>query len=257
MLNGTISVGERLKTIREVIRKADLDSLLLARIEGKMKQYGVSERYRFRSSSNAEDLKGFNGAGLYTSETGIMHHKDQSIARAIRKVWASLWYERAYMERKMAGIDQHALGMAILAHVSFPDEYANGVAITKNLYRDYDFGFVINMQKGDKSLVRPGVSIPCEQLISYYNTSDAFFNERESVDYLSFSALNANQPLLTTREVYVLTQQLARIKDHFYRKLKGWRYAAYKDFAMDVEFKVMVLEGKKVIYFKQARTFGK
>lgn len=240
--------------IRESIRKSKIDMDLICAVEQLIKSAGVGQRYRFRSSSNAEDLNGFNGAGLYTSETGIVG-KSKSIESAIKKVWASLWSERAFEERCLANIDQNTVGMAILGHRSFPDEYANGVAITKNLYRDFDFGFVVNLQLGDNSLVKPEGEETCEQFITYFNTADPFFNEKDAIEYLSFSSLNNNNPILSREEIFELTQQLDCIKQRFFRVTKGWKSTSYKNFAMDVEFKAEIKGGKKVFYFKQARPF--
>lgn len=246
------TVANHLNSIRHAIETSGLNKQLIREIEKRIELSGTSGRYRFRSSSNAEDLEGFNGAGLYTSHTG---DKPKSIEKAVKKVWASLWSQRAFEERCHAHIDHTGVGMAILAHRSFPDEYANGVAITRNLYRDFDFGFVINAQLGDNNLVKPDDNVTCEQFISYFNSSDPFFNEKDAVEYLAFSSLNQHKPLLSREEIFELTRQLDRIKQRFYRKLKAWKKLPYKDFAMDVEFKVELINGKKIFYFKQARPF--
>ncbi len=246
------AVEEALSNIRNAIESAAMNKQLLRSIVKKIELSETSGRFRFRSSSNAEDLEGFNGAGLYTSQTG---DSPKSIEKAIKKVWASLWSQRAFDERCHAGIDQESVGMAILAHRSFPDEYVNGVAITRNLYRDFDFGFVVNVQLGDNNLVKPDDNVTCEQFISYFNSTDPFFNEKDAVEYLAFSSLNQNKPLLTREEIFDLTRQLDRIKQRFYRKLKAWKKLPYKDFAMDVEFKAELVNGKKIFYFKQARPF--
>ena len=48
---------------------------------------------RARSSTNNEDLQGFNGAGLYESYT---HHKEEGhFAKTAKQVWAGLWTYRA------------------------------------------------------------------------------------------------------------------------------------------------------------------
>lgn len=246
------TVQAELDKISQAIVQGKMNKQLVKEIEMMIASGGTSGRYRFRSSSNAEDLEGFNGAGLYTSETGSDR---KSIEKAIKKVWASLWSERAFDERCFAGIDHSTVGMAILAHRSFPDELINGVAITRNLYRDFDFGFVINMQVGDHNLVKPKGDETCEQLISYFNSSDPFFNQKDAVEYITFSSLNNNMPLLNKQEIYELSQQLDRIKRRFYRRMKAWKTTPYKDFAMDVEFKAEISHGKKVFYFKQARPF--
>jgi hypothetical protein len=241
----------RLFEIRTAIERSKMDKQLYEIVKKLVEDSGTSEQYRFRSSSNAEDLPGFNGAGLYTSATG----KHKGIEKAIKKVWASLWSDRAFEERCYAGINHTTVGMAVLAHRSFPEEYANGVAITRNLYRDFDFGFVVNLQVGDHSLVKPVGEQTCEQFLTFFNTADPFFNEKDAVEYISFSSLNNYKPILTRQEIFELTQQLDKIKKRFYRKLGAWRKVPYKDFAMDVEFKAEMVKGKKVFYFKQARPF--
>ena len=65
------------------------------------------------------------------------------------------------MERSYFGIDQKSVAMAILCHRSFPGESANGVVITKNLYRKNYRGFVVNAQKGDVSVVKPPIDVTC------------------------------------------------------------------------------------------------
>jgi len=248
-----VDIQYALSHIQSSIENGKINKELLKIIEKNIFLSGKTGRFRFRSSSNAEDLEGFNGAGLYTSETG---NNSKSIEKAIEKVWSSLWSERAFEERCNAGIDHRTAGMAVLAHRSFPAEYANGVAITRNMYRDFDFGFVINLQIGDNSLVKPSGEETCEQFISYFNSGDSFFNGKDAIEYLSFSSLNDYQPILTKTEIFELTQQLDKIKRRFYRKLKAWKKYTYKDFAMDVEFKAELTGGKKVFYFKQARPFN-
>ena len=50
-----------------------------------------------RSSSNAEDLLGFNGAGLYDTAGNVVGK--HALGEAMKKVWASLWNLRAVDER--------------------------------------------------------------------------------------------------------------------------------------------------------------
>ncbi len=104
-------------------------------------------RLRFRSSTNVEDGATFTGAGLYDSVTGCLADDldadslgpsacdplqalERGVFRAIRKVIASFYLDNAFLERLRRGVDEGQVGMAILVHVSFPDEteLANGVA---------------------------------------------------------------------------------------------------------------------------------
>ncbi len=245
---------KKLKKIRNAITHSPFDSLLMSNILTKIDTSKTGIKYRFRSSSNAEDLNGFNGAGLYTSKTGIIDNDDKSIEEAIKKVWASVWTLRAFEERQIFNIDQESVLMGVLVHRSFPNDYMNGVGITKNLYRDYNAGFVLNQQIGEHRVVDNQEHLP-EQLISYYNSKADFFNQKDAVEYIATSELNNNKPILTSKEVFVLTKELERIKRHFYKKLKG---KSYRKFALDIEYKYADdLTGKKKLYIKQVRLLSK
>tara|TARA_B110000046_G_scaffold175449_1_gene200134 strand:- start:1247 stop:3139 length:1893 start_codon:yes stop_codon:yes gene_type:complete len=214
-------------------------------------------RFRFRSSTNAEDLEGFNGAGLYDSKTGMYGHSKKTFEKAIQKVWASAWNYSAFMERSYFGIDQKTVAMGILCHRSFPDEKANGVVITKNLYRPNYRGFVINSQVGETSVVNPPSDVTCEQVICYSDKNDAFYGKKEIVEYLSYSNITpeAGGQVLKDAELVKLTRQLAKIKKHlYYKENKKTEKGTYYDFGLDFEFK---LYGEtRTLYLKQMRPFS-
>jgi rifampicin phosphotransferase len=80
-----------------------------------------------RSSTNAEDLPGFNGAGLYDTVPNVKGK--EALAAAVRTVWGSLWNERAFAARERAGIDHRAVRAAVLVQ-SGVDADAAGVMTT-------------------------------------------------------------------------------------------------------------------------------
>jgi len=89
------------------------------------------------------------------------------------------------------------------------------------------------------------------------NSYSSFYNDNRSADWISFSSLNPSGSLLTADELYKLTHQLEIIKKHFYDLYKLWPKVDYKDFAMDVEFKIIITPDKKhEIIFKQARPYN-
>ena len=80
-----------------------------------------------RSSATAEDLPGASFAGQYRSYLGVAD--DAALDRAIRLVWASLWYPEARAYRRFHGIGSEGLAMAVLVMRQVPAESA-GVAFT-------------------------------------------------------------------------------------------------------------------------------
>lgn len=246
----------RLKRIRTAIKQGALEKNFLEELTAQCEKYfGRNKKIRFRSSSNCEDEANFNGAGLYTSQTGIIGDTTKSIEEAIKKVWASLWTPRAFKERTFFNVDHSSVYMAVLVHEAFDNEAVNGVAITRNLYRNFEYGFVINMQQGEEEVVSPKPGVVCEQVVSYMNTFNNFYNDNRSADWISFSSLHPSGSLLSSDELMQLTRQLESIKQHFYFLLKNKK--AYKDFAMDVEFKIITdTNNKRKILFKQARPYN-
>lgn len=243
-----------LKLIQKKIKKQKVDSNLVVSVEARMRLNPNFTRYRFRSSTNAEDIEGFNGAGLYTSKTAVVGDKNASVERAIRSVWASVWNIRAYYERAYFGIDQSKVAMGILVHRSFPDEKANGVAITKNIYRPKNLGFVLNIQVGDIPVVNPPLGVVCDQLVCYSDTDNTFYNPKRIVEYISKSSENNGEGILDGLMIVKLTRELAIVKKHFYRKVdKNWVNYDYESFALDIEFKI---DQNNQIYIKQARPFN-
>lgn len=101
LLDNNTLLDKHLKKIRKAIKNAPLDKRLIDEVEKKINENNFGISYRFRSSTNAEDLKGFNGAGLYDSKTGILGDTVKSIEKAIKDVWASTFTYRGYAERNL------------------------------------------------------------------------------------------------------------------------------------------------------------
>lgn len=80
-----------------------------------------------RSSTNAEDLPGFNGAGLYDTVPNVT--TTDALAAALKTVWGSLWNDRAFAARERAGIDHRAVRAAVLVQTGINADAA-GVMTT-------------------------------------------------------------------------------------------------------------------------------
>jgi phosphoenolpyruvate synthase/pyruvate phosphate dikinase len=243
---------KKLAKIRKLILATPLDSMLLKKVESRILALGPYRRMRFRSSTNAEDANGFSGAGVYTSETGEHGNPKRPIERAIKEVWASLWSYDAFLERRYFGIDQRAVFMGVLVHRSFPDEIANGVVISKNLYRENYYGFVVNAQLGDEPVVRPKPGQVTDQFICYPPIDGEVNPSMNKVDIIAFSNLNQNRLILSEKEIQLLAKETERIKSYFYRR--NPRSKTYADYAIDLEFKLV--GDKRQLYIKQVRPYN-
>ena len=248
-------VRKFLSDIRQQIMESKLDQRFLSEVSKQVKKNGFT-RVRFRSSTNAEDLDGFNGAGLYDSKTGILNNQKKSFELAIKKVWASAWNYKAFMEREYFGINQESIAMGILCHRSFPNETANGVVITKNLYRNNYRGFVINAQYGETSVVNPPDGVTCEQMICYSDKNDSFYGKKKIVEYLSYSNMlpDSLDKVMLTKEVTLLTEEISKIKMAYYSKFHDQnKEGTYYNYGLDLEFKIYGSE--RQLYIKQIRPF--
>jgi len=157
--------------VRNAIEDQPVAPATLAALEALLKEHfaflAPTQGLRFRSSSTAEDIEGFNGAGLYDSNTGYLFPELQSdpdkrkktIAWALGKTWGSYWIFGAFEERRAAGIDHLTGRMGAGVHPVFDDaaELSNGV-ITVELVRRPTGNVLtttVNVQKGPLSVTNP------------------------------------------------------------------------------------------------------
>jgi pyruvate, water dikinase len=241
----------QLAALRDEMKAAPIDAELESMILDKLAAEFPGIPMRFRSSTNAEDLEGFTGAGLYTSKTGNPNDPSRPVADAIRTVWSSVWYFRAFEEREYRGISHKEVGMALLVHRSFPDEEANGVAVTANIFDTSGMmpGFYVNVQFGEESVVKPPPGITTDQFILQYDMPG------QPVTYIAHSNLVASDnSVLTRSQILDLGAALNEIHS-FFRPAYGTG-GADQFYAMDVEFKFDGEPGEiPQLFIKQARPY--
>lgn len=234
-----------LESLRDDMIAAPLDADFVALLRAKLEADYPDTRVRFRSSTNAEDLDGFTGAGLYTSKSGELTDPGSPVEDAVREVWASVWNLRAFEERSYRSIEHLAVAMALLVHRSFPDEAANGVALTNNPFdpSGLEPAFYINVQLGEVSVVQPPAGVTTESMLYYFERAN------QPVTYLATSSLTDDgDDVLTNAQLFELGSALQRINRTF-----APAYASDDWWAMDVEFK---FDGDPAtLFIKQARPF--
>ncbi len=200
-----------------------------------------------RSSTNAEDLPGFSGAGLYDTIPNV--HGADAVALAVKKVWASVWNLAAYEERELYRIDHRQVYGAVLVQVGI-DATAAGVLVTAHPTDASDKNtFTINAKSGLGMRVVDGKKLPEILLYNVFNKGLRIVSRSDEDTMLVF------QPDGGVREVPnpkkgdpILTNaRIARLADAA-QKVRG---IFPKDRPLDIEW---VLRGEEV-FIVQSRPY--
>jgi rifampicin phosphotransferase len=216
--------AERLGALARSIEQVAIDPALVRGVAAALGRLG-SGRLIFRSSTNAEDLVGFSGAGLYRSVVVDRHPSDAAIADAIRRVWASVWTLRGFDEREWYRIRHRDVGMGVLVQPFVPDIHAVGVAITANPFFAGRPGIFVNAQIRGGSVTDAGDDV-AEQLLVYTYT------ETLETEILSRSSLTGGAPVLEQSDIGTLARQLGELHRHFVPRYRGGANAVDVEFAI-------------------------
>ena len=231
---------DELKKLRKAIKDADTPAWITTALTTMHGTFPEGTSLRYRSSTNNEDLPGFNGAGLYDSKTQHPEETEEDgIDKSLKQVWASLWTFRAFTEREFHRIDHLTTAMGVLVHPNYSDELANGVAVSFDPVRGRDGAYYVNTQVGEDLVTNPDAhSVPEEILV----------NQDGSYTVLSTSNLvEPGKLLMSNAQLDQLRDHLAVIHDHFERL---YNPATGDPFAMEIEFKIT---SDNILAIKQAR----
>lgn len=142
---------------------------------------------------------------------------EATVERAMRRVYASVWLDRAFEEREWYRVDHARVAMGLLVQPFVEDVVANGVAVTVNPFDEARPGVFVNLQTAGGSVTAArGDEVP-EQYVVYT------WSERPEPEILSRSSLNGGRPILTTPELLGLVEILQAIHA---RMLPGFGGAA-------------------------------
>lgn len=201
-----------------------------------------------RSSTNAEDLPGFSGAGLYDTVPNVRGSAD-NVAKAVKKVWASVWNLSAYEERELYRIDHKQVYGAVLVQIGVAATAA-GVLVTAHPTDPNDTKtFTINAKSGLGMRVVDGKKLPEIILYNTYNRGLRIVSRSDEDTILVFQPDGGvkempnpkkGDPILTNARVMKLADAAAKVRGIF-----------PKDRPLDIEW---VLEGEDV-YIVQSRPF--
>ena len=235
----------RLADLRDRIMAAELDPALLDAVAGRVERELRGRGVFVRSSTNAEDLEGFNGAGLYDTVPNVKGR--EALGRAIKQVWASLWSPLAVKERAFFGIDQRAVQAGALIQVGV-NASAAGVLVTRNLFdAEDDHSFTINAKRGLGIKVVAGTTIPEQVVYDVKYPGTRIVSRSDDPTMLVFDEAGGVKEVPNPDPSVILTESrakaLARAVVRFQPLFPG--------VPLDVE---CVLEGER-IWIVQARPF--
>ena len=226
-----------------LIQHGEVEPEFADALDARVKEVFGDIKVRLRSSTNAEDLPGFSGAGLYES-VSAEGSGDRRPSRRIREVWASSFRFRAFEERSLWNVDHRHIEMAVAVNPAVDDEVANGVLITQNVTNPGAEGMYVNVQQGEVEVTNPeSGAVP--EVFTIVPAPDG----DTQVVRQRFSSLSPDAPLLTDAEVAELFAASREIQVRFAalyeRPVSG--------FALDLEFKFNGPERRLLI--KQARPY--
>lgn len=237
----------RLSTFRKAIRKGDMPIWMWNALTTLQNAFPEGTSIRCRSSTNAEDLPGFSGAGLYTSKT--QHPHEGHIAKSIRQVYAGLWNFRAFDERQFHRIDHLNTAMGILVHPNYTNEKANGVGVTTDPIYQTKNTYYLNTQVGEDLVTNPqAFSIPEEMLLAAIGPGQPDIGGFTVVRHSN--QLSNSELILSETQLDELRAYLSIIHDEFRVLYNG---DAVENFAMEIEYK---LTEEDQLAIKQARPWG-
>ena len=292
---------DALDDIRDAIRDAPVDPVLLAEIETTLRSWlgaaAETTRVRFRSSTNVEDLTGVSGAGLYDSRSGCLGDDldgddigpshclsiaeesalrnmlelseqelalfpdrqwlidlvddiqgdltdEKPIARAMTKVWRSLWNDRAWEERDYYGIDHKRAFMGVWVNPSFVLERVNTVVLTNFNSALGTPEYRVVSQVGTESVVRPDnpTAIAETRMVGRGIDDTLVFNK-----VLSSSNLSKGAALWNESDFTELMQTVFAVHDYFANQV-------YMDPTIQLDLEIKLTHDQEIVV-KQVRPY--
>jgi hypothetical protein len=172
--------------------------------------------------------------------------EEKPVAGAVRKVFASLWNERAFDEREYYGIDQRAAFMGLAVHPAYALEQINAVAVSNVVAEDGVPIYRVNSQVGELSVVQPEDPTAIAELLTFRRGMPA---QAIDIEVLVASSLVPEGDEVWPRDKLLeLSQLLFTVHDHFEREV----YPDGSPLALDFEVK---LERAGDVVIKQVRPY--
>lgn len=172
--------------------------------------------------------------------------EEKTVERALKRVWASLWTERAYDEREYYGIDHRLVYMGLAVNASYALEQANAVAVTNLSTATPGLSVRLVSQVGDEEVVAPEDPTGVPELITFTVTSTGGL--RDVVKLVSSTRVPAGELVWPRPALESLASRMLLLQRHFEAEV----YPDIRPLRLDLELKLS-REGEAEV--KQARPF--
>jgi len=227
----------RLTKLREAIVRAPIDPALVTKIGAATRLLAApagggdagadggparEPAVFVRSSTNAEDLAGFSGAGLYDTVPNV--RGEAAVGEAVKRVWASVWNLAAFDERALYGVDHTKVYGAVLVQLGI-DATAAGVLVTCHPTNpDERNVFTINAKSGLGIRVVDGKKVPEILLYNVFNKALRVVSRSDEETMLVFDPAGGvrevpnpqkGKPVLTTARVQRLADVAQKVRGVF------------------------------------------
>jgi hypothetical protein len=227
----------KLEALRNAIEAAPFAAELREKVEAGLAALPPNQGVFVRSSTNAEDLMTFSGAGLHDTKPNVKGL--DAVCAAIKFVWASTWTLRAFDARAHAGIDQRKVYGSALVQVGVPATAAGVVATVHPTDPNDAKNYTINAKSGLGMAVVDGRKVPESLIVSWYNRGIRVLSRSDEDTRLVFDDAggvrevpnpNKGKPVLTNEMAW----QLAKVSKDLTKLFKHdkldieWVYAGTK-----------------------------
>jgi hypothetical protein len=235
---------QRLLALRKEISDARPAPALCKQVEEALGKLPADRGVFVRSSTNAEDLDDFSGAGLHETVPNVKGAA--AVCAAIPRVWASTWNFGAYDAREHAGIDQRIVAGAVLVQTAIDATAAGVLATVHPTDPTDDRNYTINAKSGLGIAVVDGRKIPESLIVSWYNRGIRVLSRSDEEKLLVFDENGGVREVPNpNRGKPVLTNQMALDIAAAGRKLTK----LFKNDKLDVEW----VFGGTQLYIVQTR----
>jgi pyruvate, water dikinase len=170
--------------------------------------------------------------------------KERTAARALKRVYASLWNERAFEERAYWGMDHHLAFMGVAVNPSFVLEKLDSVAVTNLTVAGGGPLYRVVSQRDGQPVVRPPDPTLVAETLTFRRTD----GKPTDLQVVTRSSLSP-EPLWSALQLEQLAGLVFLVQDHFASAV----YPQIAGLSLDMEIK---LTADDRIVIKQARPYA-